>query len=170
MGKIAKTKTLQVLSPIDSSTNEILVKLQKYEKSLSERIEAIKLTSFVANMELAYWEPMLNRTKTMAKQHSKDESLRNIDYLRKIAQSKCDYYFSQTKKFQETDTTLEATYERVRQAVVSMELNRELGTLMDGLDFSDGHNVEFDFAIEERDIRQLLHSTDAFLEITQLGN
>jgi hypothetical protein len=142
----------------------VLKELHKHERDLSFRLDAIEFSEYILNLESTQWGKIVKAAE--AKQSvviDKQQVL--ADRLVVLSRATEGKYSERESAVEETVQALRDTLTRIQNTIVMVETDQDLRSLTNMLSLDNFGGTTFDIHAESREIRSLLHTADALLEL-----
>lgn len=142
----------------------VLKDLRKHESDLIVRLDAIEFAEYILNLESSRWK----RIATMAEEKQavvieKQQVL--ADRLVLLSRATEIKYSERKTAVEETVQALRDTLDRIQNTITMIETDQNLRALTNMLNLDNFTGTTFDIHTESREIKSLLHTADALLEL-----
>lgn len=153
------------LSKIKYPGAKVLKELHKHEQDLSVRLDAIEFSQYILNLESARWKEIAEAAE---KKHSMVIEKQQVlaERLVVLAQATEGKYSERGSALEATIHALQDTLSRVQNTIVMIETDQDLRSLTNMLNLDNFGATTFDIHTESREIKSLLHTADALLELS----
>lgn len=143
---------------------KVLKELHKHEKDLSVRLDAIEFNEYIFNLESTRWKSIIGTAE--AKQAIVVEKQQILaDRLVLLSRATEGKYSERKNAMEETVQALRDTLSRIQNAIAMVETDQNLRSLTNMLSLDNFCGTTFDLHAESREIKSLLHTADALLEL-----
>lgn len=159
--KIRKDEFAHAKTGKDTS---VQINLTKYHNELKVRIVNVQGYYSIAQSELSAWNAISTRMNNL--KSNKNSAVAVIGAMRKKAENNVIFYAARFEKLQDLRKEINAVSDRVDDALAFLEANAVIKSSYSTQEDSLGV-IDFDFKSEQRAIQLLLHTADAFIEISQ---
>lgn len=143
----------------------VLKDLRKHESDLTVRLDAIEFTGYILDLESTRWE----RIATIAEEKravviEKQQVL--ADRLAVLSRATEGKYSERKIAVEETVKALQDTLSRIQNTIAMIETDQDLRSLTTMLNLDNFGGTAVDIHTESREIKSLLHTADALLELS----
>lgn len=144
--------------------DKVLKELHKHEKDLTVRLDAIEFNEYIFNLESARWKQIASMAETkQANVIEKQQVL--ADRLVLLSRATEGKYSERKDAIEETVQALRDTLSRIQNTIAMVETDQNLRSLTNMLSLDNFGGTTFDLNAESREIKSLLHTADALLEL-----
>ena len=146
------------------SGDKILIELHKHKNDLEAKLDAIAFAEYIIDFEATRWKSILADAE--AKQKVAVEKQKILaDRLVLLAKATEEKYSERKADMAETVAALTDTLSRVKTTIFTIETDQDLRALSSMLSLDNIGGTSIDIHAESREIRSLLHTADALLEL-----
>lgn len=143
----------------------VLKELYKHERDLTVRLDAIEFSEYILKWESTQWKKLAKAAET--KQSTVKEKQQILaDRLVLLSRATEGKFSDRENVLDETVQALRDTLSRVQNTIVMIETDRDLRSLTNMLNLDNLGDTTFDIHRESREIKSLLHTADALLELS----
>ena len=144
-----------------------MTELQKYLKTLDDRIALIELSRLTAQIDAEGWRVICNQLRVKLSENKDEKQLLSLERLQGIARDKEFEAKTQMNSYNGKTEELSELRKRILQAISMIEIENNVRSVTAMHEGSRGlehqaHTLE----LETREIRRLLYATDGLMEIT----
>lgn len=153
------------LTPAKKAEDPILDKLRSHLKEVDSRLNAAQFAENILQFEEKEWTKLHEEAqKKLAK--AREANKPAVERLIQISSITADKYRNRGDELPNTIRNLEQVQDRLRTAIHTLEAERQLRDVTSMFDIHSFEAKKFDIEEQTREIKTLLHTTDALLEIT----
>lgn len=143
---------------------KVLKDLRRHESDLVVRLDAIEFAEFIVNLDATRWNNIA--TKAEEKQAVVVEKQQVLaDRLVLLARATEGKYSERKTAVEETVQALRDTLNRIQNTIAMIETDQDLRSLTNMLNLDNFGGTAVDIHMESREIKSLLHTADALLEL-----
>lgn len=143
---------------------KVLKDLRKHESDLAVRLDAIEFAEFILNLDATRWKNIA--AKAEEKQAVVIEKQQILaDRLVLLSRATEGKYSERRTAVEETVQALKDTLGRIQNTIAMIETDQDLRSLTNMLNLDNFGGTTFDIHTESREIKSLLHTADALLEL-----
>jgi hypothetical protein len=143
---------------------KVLKELYKHEKDLSGRLDAIEFSEYILNLESTQWKKIVKVAESK-QSVVVDKQQVLADRLVVLSRATEGKYSERSDAVEETVKALRDTLNRIQNTIVMIETDQDLRSLTNMLSLDNFGGTTFDIHAESREIKSLLHTADALLEL-----
>lgn len=144
---------------------KVLKDLRKHERDLVVRLDAIEFAEFIINWDASRWKNIADKAeKRQDVVVEKQQVL--ADRLVLLARATEGKYLERKTVVEETVQALRDTLSRIQNTIAMIETDQDLRSLTNMLNLDNFGDTTFDLHTESREIKRLLHTADALLELS----
>lgn len=144
---------------------KVLKDLRKHESDLEVRLDAIEFAEYILNLDATRWKNIA--TKAEEKQAVVIEKQQVLaDRLVLLSRATEEKYSERKAAVEKTVQALRETLDRIENTIAMIETDQNLRALTNMLNLDNFSGTTFDIHTESREIKSLLHTADALLELS----
>lgn len=153
------------LTPVKKAADPVLEKLHQHLTEVDKRLNAAKFADNILSYEEREWTKLHDEAvKKLAK--VKESNKPAVERLIQISDITAAKYRNRGTELPDTIATLEEAQDKLRTAIHTLEAEQQLQEVTSMFDIHTFEAKKFDIDEQSREIKTLLHTTDALLEIT----
>lgn len=154
------------LVPKKTPGDPVLQELKAQICAVEERLTAAKFANNILMYEESEWAKLNNDAQRKLKT-CQEANRPAVERLIEITGNTVKKYQNRPPELPATIANLEDVLSKLNKAVKDIETDQQLKDVTSMFDIHTFEATKFDLASQSRDIKALLHTTDALLEITQ---
>lgn len=153
------------LTPTKKAGDPVLEKLHEHLQEVDQRLSAAQFADNILSFEEKEWTKLHEEAvKKLAK--VKEANKPAVERLIQITSITAEKYRNRGSELPETIATLQEAQEKLRTAIHTLEAEQQLQEVTSMFDIHTFEAKKFNIEEQSREIKTLLHTTDALLEIT----